>query len=434
VVLYNNAPGRVSPTVAVVAGVADGQPVTIPVVAVSDAEGLAINNAIASGPQTLNWQATTINIPNATGGLISSFSSYGLTAELDLKPDIGAPGGLIRSTWPLEAGRYNTISGTSMASPHVAGAVALLLQAKPHTSSQAVRSILQNNAVPKPWWGAPSLGFLDNVHRQGAGMLRIDRAILATTSVTPGKLALGESQAGPATRTLTIQNDTGSEQTYTLGHSPALATGANTFTPSFFDAFATASFSSPSVVVPAGGTGTVDVTITAPAGLPDHGLYGGYITVTGATDTIRVPYSGFKGDYQSIQVLTPTASGLPLLSRTGAASGKVPPASSTFTMADAANMPKVLVHLDHQARRLRIEVQDTSGKSWHRALDLQYLSRNSTSTNFNAYTIDGTTIAGNKTYTLPNGTYTLTLSVQKALGGDADWETWTSPAFTIARP
>ena len=55
VVLYNNVPGRINPTVAVVAGIADEQPVTIPVVAISDTEGVAINNAINSGPQTLNW-------------------------------------------------------------------------------------------------------------------------------------------------------------------------------------------------------------------------------------------------------------------------------------------------------------------------------------------------------------------------------------------
>ena len=57
VVLYNNVAGRVSPTVAVVAGAADGQPVTIPVVAISDTEGVAIHNAIVSGAQTLNWTA-----------------------------------------------------------------------------------------------------------------------------------------------------------------------------------------------------------------------------------------------------------------------------------------------------------------------------------------------------------------------------------------
>jgi minor extracellular serine protease Vpr len=44
-----------------------------------------------------------------------------------------------------------------------------------------VRGILQNSADPKNWWGNPGLGFLDNVHRQGAGMLDIPGAIMATT-------------------------------------------------------------------------------------------------------------------------------------------------------------------------------------------------------------------------------------------------------------
>src|SRR5690606_33193511 len=113
VVLYNNSAGRFSPTVA------GAVAITIPVVAVSDAEGVAINNAIDAGPQTLNWTDDNGTFLNPTGGLISSFSSYGLNAELTLKPDIGAPGGLIYSTYPLEGGGYATISGTSMASPHV---------------------------------------------------------------------------------------------------------------------------------------------------------------------------------------------------------------------------------------------------------------------------------------------------------------------------
>ena len=54
--------------------------------------------------------------------------------------------------------------------------------------------------------GNPGLGFLDNVHRQGAGMLQIDDAIRRTTRVEPGKLSLGESEAGPATQTLTVTN------------------------------------------------------------------------------------------------------------------------------------------------------------------------------------------------------------------------------------
>ncbi len=440
VVLYNNVAGRISPTVA-------GTPaITIPVVAVSDTEGVAINNAIAGGAQTLNWTASEGTFPNPTGGLISSFSSYGLSPDLALKPDIGAPGGLIRSTWPLENGGYATISGTSMAAPHVAGGVALLLQARPGTSSQDVRDILQNTAVPKNWQGGPALGFLDQVHRQGAGMLQIDKAIQATTFVTPGKLALGESQAGPATRTLTIRNASSSAVTYALSHRAALSTNLNTFTPGTFTTAASVTFSQggvpvTAVTLAAGASATVDATITIsdPAAAADRRLYGGYLVLTpqGGGQTYRVPYAGFRGDYQSIQVLTPTANGFPWLAKLAAGFFSKQIAGATFTMA-SGDIPYLLVHLDHQSRRFRVEIVDaSSGQSWHRAFDEEYLPRNSTASGFFAFGWDGETLGGNKTYTVPNGTYVLKLSVLKALGdssGPTHTETWTSPTFNIARP
>jgi hypothetical protein len=440
VVLYNNTAGRFSPTVA-------GSPaITIPVVAVSDTEGVAINDAIAAGAQTLNWQTGTGSFVNPTGGLISSFSSYGLSPDLAVKPDLGAPGGLIYSTYPLEQGGYTTISGTSMSSPHVAGAVALLLQAKPKTPSQAVRGILQNSAEPKPWWGNPGLGFLDNVHRQGAGMLRIDRAILATTKVEPGKIAAGEGQAGPWTETLEVENNGPATVTYDLSYVNALSTGG-VITPSFFTSDASVAFGAPSITVPAGGSATVSATIT-PATGPQYGQYGGYIVLTprGGGQVIRVPYAGLVGDYQAIQVLT---GGFPYLGRLtsctllrgldcyGTGSFNVLPGGATFTMADAYNVPNLLVHLEHQVRTLRAEVFATGGKAWHRAFDLEYVGRNSTSSSFFAFPWDGKTVAGNKTYTVPDGTYVVKLSALKVLGdanNPAHWETWTSPVITIDRP
>ena len=438
VVLYNNVAGRVSPTVA------GAPPITIPVVAISDTEGALIDSRLAAGPVDMTWTANVGKFVNPTGGLISSFSSYGLAADLSLKPNIAAPGGSIYSTYPLELGGYATLSGTSMSSPHVAGGVALVLQAKPNTPSTGMKSRLQNSADPKNWWGAPSLGFLDNVHRQGAGMLDIPGAVLAGGVVEPSELALGESETGPAVRSLTITNKGTSLMTYSLSHVGALATGPNTFTPSFFDAFATASFSVPSVSVPAGGSASVDVTITAPAGLADRGLYGGYIVLTpqDGSPLYRVPYAGLKGDYQSIQVLTPTANGFPWLAKVVGSSLFKQAAGARYTLA-GGDIPYFLLHLNHQSRRVRLEVFDAvSGKSWQRASDDQYLPRNSTSTGFFSFTWDGVTFSGsgknaNQLTTVPNGNYVVTVSVLKALGDEsnpAHWETWTSPAFRIARP
>jgi minor extracellular serine protease Vpr len=85
-----------------------------------------------------------------------------------------------------------------------------------------------------------------------------------------------------------------------------------------------------------------------------------------------------------------------------------------------------------------MEVFDAvKGKAWHRAYNETYLPRNSTSTGFFAFPWDGTTFAGNKTYTIPDGQYVVKLSVLKALGDEnnpAHWETWTSPVITIDRP
>jgi minor extracellular serine protease Vpr len=434
VVIYNNAAGRPNGTIA-------GSGATIPVVQVSDTEGATLNTRLASGPVTMTWSANVAAFPNPTGNTISSFSSYGLAPDLTLKPNIGAPGGLIWSTVPLEQGGFGSNSGTSMASPHVAGAVALVLQAQPKTSAHAMRGLLQNTATPKAWWGNPAAGFLDNVHRQGAGLLNVKAAIESTTSIAPSELAVGEGAGGAViTRQLTLKNNGSSAVTYDLSHAPALATGASSFTPSFFNTPAAVAFSAPSVGIAAGGSATVTVSITVPATLADRGQYGGYIIATpqGGGAAHRVPYAGFKGDYQAIQVLTPTASGFPWLAKTTNGSTFSNNAAGVPYSMSGMDIPFIALHLDHQARRVRLEAFDAaSGKSWHRVSDDEYVGRNSTATGFFSFAWDGTTTSGNKEYTVPNGTYVVKVSVLKALGDEANpahWETWTSPTITIARP
>jgi subtilisin family serine protease len=392
VVLYNNAAGRITPTVA------GDPPITIPVVSITAADGVLINNRLAGGPVSMTWTPNAVVFPNPTGNLISSFSSYGLAPDLSLKPNIGAPGGFIYSTYPLEQGGFASLSGTSMSSPHTAGAVALLLQSNPRLHANDVAARLQNSADPHNWWGNPGLGFLDNVHRQGAGMLDIPGSILATTTVEPSDIALGESQAGPATRTLTIRNNGNSAITYDLSHVGALATGPNTFVPSFFAASASVSFSAASVTVPRHASAQVGVTIAAPADadLPDRGLYGGYIVLTPQSggNPLRVPYAGFKGDYQAIQVLTPTANGFPWLAQLSGDSFFNRPPGATYTLV-GNDIPFFLLHLDHQSARLTIEAFDAvTGKNWHKVSDDKLLPRNSTATGFFDFAWDGTTFKG----------------------------------------
>lgn len=437
VLVSNNVPGLNSGTLG------GPLPDPRPVATISLEDGDFIRAQAA--PVMLEWTDQQASFPNPTGGRISSFSSYGLAADLSLKPNIAAPGGSIYSTYPLEQGGYATISGTSMSAPHVAGGVALILQANPKIPAQAMRARLQNHADPKNWQGNPALGYLDQVHRQGAGMLDIVGTVQATATVEPGELALGESQAGPAVRTLTIENKGSEAVTYALGHVAALSTGPNTFAVSAFTGFAGVAFSAPSVTVLANSSATVDVTITANPALADRSLYGGYITLTpdDGSATMRVPYAGFKGDYQSIQVLTPTANGFPRLgwSPNGVNFGFAG-AGDVFTL-EGFDVPYVLVHLDHHSRRLRLEARDAvTGRSYGRISNDEYLPRNSTATGFFAFAWGGDTFRGNgrnanQWSAAPDGDYIIELSVLKALGDENDpshWETWTSPMFTIARP
>lgn len=434
VVLYNNAAGAFNPTVA-------GTPaITVPVVGITQVDGQMINTRIAGGATDLTWTTQTITSAVASAGLISSFSSWGLSPDLEIKPDLGAPGGFIWSTYPLHKGTYASLNGTSMAAPHVAGAAALLLDARPKTNSQSVRGILQNSADPKAWTGNPGLGFLDMVHRQGAGMLDIDDSITSTTRIEPSRIAAGESAAGPFTQSLKIENNGLSSVTYDLSHSPSLATGPSSFTISAFNAPASVVFSAPSVTVPAGGTAYVDATITVNAALADLSLYGGYLVFTpqGDGQVYRVPYGGFKGDYQTKQVLVPTANSFPRFGTTvnGTSFNLNVAAGASFTM-QGLDMPFMLIHFDHHSRRMRVEMFAEKGKNWHRAYDEEYLPRNSTSTGFFSFPLDGITVSGNKVHQLPNGSYYAKLSVLKANGDSNDpahWETWTSPLFVIARP
>jgi minor extracellular serine protease Vpr len=457
VVLYNNAAGALNPTVAPVPPGAE--PVGIPVAAITASDGAAIFAGLATN-HTLTWTNDTVEVPLTTSGTISDFSSWGTDAELQLKPDIGAPGGQIYSTWPHQQyGGHNSISGTSMASPHVAGLAALILQAKNKKITPAqVQTLLMNTSAPADVNVAKGSGFLEPTWRQGSGLAQIVPAVQTPAWVSPAKFSLGEGNGG--SQQLTITNGGSTPVTYDLSARTTVGTGPNgtayPFTFGYFVSTNPTTFSAPSVTVGPGSSATVGVTITA-GGWPDKSLYGGYIVLTprDGGQTLSVPYVGFKGDYQSLPVLTGASCGLPAVFKLNSTASdaclgggvqRLGAAGASFSL-QAGDVPILLYHLNHQVRQLNVQVYKADGSPVHPvfnyATQLSYLPRNSAATSFFEFDWDGTRSQdngggnGDHRKVVPNGTYVLKLSVLKALGNAgnaADWETFTTPPITLARP
>jgi subtilisin family serine protease len=435
--------------------------VQMPVVYIARNDGELINARLDAGPVSLTWGSLAA-LANPSAGQLSPFSSDGLAADLSLKPDIAAPGGSILSTWPLEKARYAVVSGTSMASPHAAGAAALYLQAHPRTHARDVRDALQNSADPAP---RPD-GSVEPVVRQGAGLIDIDDAILARAQITPGKLSLGDDGSAERRR-LTVVNRGQSTVTYALStvDAPALA-GRDIFVEHLEAGPSTVAFtrdgqSIASLTVPGHGRAPLDVRITPDAGLSEGALYGGYLVFAPGDGgpPLRVPYAGYKGDYNAVPAMTPTSQGYPWLARqTGVTvdgAGAIHPvyakqdAGASFTLAPVsfgprhgADIPFVLVHLNNFARRIRVEVFSPGRqRSLGEAFRQDYVPRNAVENLLaqpwalaTPLPFDGTVRRGGHRLRLPDGEYELRMTVERALAGrGTPAETWTSPPFRIGR-
>ncbi|WP_034387972.1 S8 family serine peptidase [Deinococcus sp. YIM 77859] len=486
VLIYNNTYGVITPSVAPSLA-NDNVVIEIPVVGLSNVDGARLDAAInAGGAPRVTFTGERQLFSNPTGNTLSSFSSYGTSPDLALKPDIAAPGGLIKSTYPLsiEATGYAVLSGTSMAAPHAAGVAALMLEANPQLASVdgEARRLFQNTAKPINFFlNGQITTYVDYVQRQGAGMINAPAALAAMstgTSVTPSKLALGESDAFPTrTKVLTVHNDSPLKQTYRVYHVPALTIGGTTFAPQPSAAYASVSINGQAVDSSANAlTITIEpfsraelnVTVTPPASAPDRSQYGGYIRLESSVGTnLSVPYGGFKGDYQSIQVLGNislpgyglgnTARDFPALY--DAVEGQVyfegvnPTEKPVFTLgkvnvADEGeepllidDYPRLWVHLAHQSRWIEMDVLDANGNLIGTVSRDEYVRRNASNSYTGAgsdayftWTWDGTLADGS---VVANGDYRLRLRVLKALGDESNpnhIETYTSPVFGLQRP
>jgi subtilase family serine protease len=126
-------------------------------------------------------------INNVTGGQMSMFSTWNPSNENDIKPVVSAPGGNILSTYLSSQGGYNILSGTSMATPFIAGVVALYKQAKGKgVSPLVINAALAATAKPLNLNDGTtnSYPFLTSVAQQGGGLVDAYHMVHAGVAVT----------------------------------------------------------------------------------------------------------------------------------------------------------------------------------------------------------------------------------------------------------
>ena len=240
IVVYNNQPGINNMDLT-------NYNYTAPCVSIYRADGMAIRALSAeqtteaglkyfTGKMTVTGRML-VSKGNSEYYTMSDFSSWGVPGNLSLKPEITAPGGKIYSVYgstPQGGGsdQYEIMSGTSMASPQIAGMVALVAQYLRQndlckktglTPRQLATSLLMSTA--EPLFEEISGGNYYSLLAQGAGLGRVDLATAAESYIlvdgqTDGKVKveLGDDpgRAGVYTFTFSINNMNGKEITYAL--------------------------------------------------------------------------------------------------------------------------------------------------------------------------------------------------------------------------
>jgi subtilisin family serine protease len=162
----------------------------IPVVSIPAGIAQTLLAPADGAPATVSIGAAR-RIANTSENRVARFSSTGLSFDGRIKPELVAPGVSLGTADPGTnadgSARFGTVSGTSAAAAIVAGAAALLAQARPELDAAALKSLLVSSARPLP---------NDDVTAQGAGLVDLGGAAASELELEPTSLAFGRA-TGP---------------------------------------------------------------------------------------------------------------------------------------------------------------------------------------------------------------------------------------------
>ncbi|WP_042221418.1 S8 family serine peptidase [Oceanobacillus manasiensis] len=240
-------------------------PVTIPVASISKEDGEWLQSMSEKDNLQLETQYNQLPVS------VADFSSRGpVTINWDIKPDILAPGTNIMSSVP---GGYKALQGTSMAAPHVAGAIALMKEAHPDWSNDQIVGALKTTA----WQMEQDDKAIEPI-MQGSGVMNPDEAIHASTIIEDPALSYGKfiSYREEKTKQLTITNQSDEQKTYTFAI-PKKQRGIQWSLPQRFS-------------LNPGEKKTVPVNLAITSELLNQGVHQGWLSIAEGETTYQLPY------------------------------------------------------------------------------------------------------------------------------------------------
>lgn len=257
---------------------------------------------------------------NPNKGELSSFSSWGLTADGELKPDVTAPGGGIFA--PYNNNEYGPMSGTSMASPHVAGAVALIKQGLrkkyPEMSAGELTALVKNLLMSTATIHTnPETGAFTSPRQQGAGIINVDKALKSDLYVTNNKGygSVSLYNVGDQLRFDVVVHNR-SNEAKTLTYQTHLNTDATKDSPigplMSLQPRHLKTTERQTVTVEAGESKTISITVDASefseellSRMKNGYFLEGYVVFKDEAGQrlANIPYVGFRGDFSSLRVV-----------------------------------------------------------------------------------------------------------------------------------